>query len=888
VTSGNGQPPPDDEPEPEEKPWVPPANPRRPVPRGFAEGMPGVPSEPTGTLNEAATRRALIDPALTAIGWREGQIDREYHYRAGRIFLVGDEPQRDRPQYVDYVLREQAAGVPLAILEAKDERHSPGAGLQQAVAYATDLGAPVAMSTNGHQYLVQDLRTGVVRELNAPPSPQECLGWQEGPLTFPAPNPLLEPILRDRPLRYYQERAVNVAVSAAMAGRTRCLLNLATGTGKTVIAANVSWKLWNSGTRKKILFLVDRVSLLGQAYNSFAAFGDARAIVGEEDELPLLRDVHFATYQSLYTLRGEKRLFEHYPRDYFDCILIDECHRSGYGDWSAILAHHAAAFKVGMTATPKRADSIDTYEYFGSENRDAEGVGQADYEYSLARGIEDGFLATYQVVKVTTNIDEDGLRIADELEQGAELFAPDDADLRDVYAMEQFERDISVPDRTRVLCEHLAAKIKDWGVSQKTIVFCVSNAHADLVRNEMQNLLGVGTGQTRYAVRIVSEERDSQALVEEFQDRRAREPVLATTVDLLSTGVDIPNLRNVVFMKPVSSPVVFKQIVGRGTRLDAASGKLFFRIVDYTNATRLFDAWDLPSTPDEPREEMVGESNLSVIVADQRTGEPIAGAQVLLTFGRRVVARGVAMEDGAAHLNFLPAGDFTLRVTRQGYLPVKRSVALGKEPATATVLLEEHNQASERLVISGVAVTLTSEVMLTLDEGGSQLNVQQYLDLAGRRIRDVVTDGPATLLEIWRDPQARGGLLQQLRDQKVDPSILALLLKRNDADPVDLLAHTGWGRALRSREERARHVEDRPDSVLKQLPEDQAEIFRALLDQYRVGGVEELDTAAVFRTPALVLHGGVQRAAAAFGGADGIRRALVLARTEVYRNGEVA
>ncbi|WP_368499992.1 EcoAI/FtnUII family type I restriction enzme subunit R [Herbiconiux sp. A18JL235] len=836
------------------------------------------------TRDEAATRLELIDVALAANGWSDSQIDREYRYRAGRVFFLGDEVHREVPQSADYVLRERANGVALAVLEAKDESHSPGAGLQQAHAYAEDLGAPLAIASNGHAYVVQSLQSGEIIQIDAPPGPTGLLDIIHGRFRAPAPNPLLAPTLSDRPLRYYQERAVHIAVDAIMAGRKRLLLNLATGTGKTVVSGNIVWKLWRTGVVRKVLFLVDRVSLLGQAYNSFSAFGDARGVVGEDKDLPLLRDVHFATYQGLYSERGGGRLFEQYPPDYFDCVVIDECHRSGYGDWKAILDHFGNAVHVGLTATPKRADTIDTYAYFGAELLDDGGHGQADYEYSLARGIEDGFLATYQVLQVSTNLDERGLHIAREVEFGAELFTPEDVEIRDVYTSEQFEREISVPDRTRVLCEHLANKIREWGTAEKTIVFCVSAAHADTVRTHMQNLLGVEEGLPRYAVRIVSEERDSATLLEEFRDPRGRQPVLATTVDLLSTGVDIPSLRNVVFMKPVSSPIVFKQILGRGTRLDPSTGKLFFRVVDYTNATRLLDAWDLPSAPDE--EWVTGAQTVLVSVRNV-DGEPILGARVAATLGRRHIARGITDQYGQCEISGLPVGSLTVRASASGRRPGRVRVNVPQDDEIE-VVLEESGVGPGRMVISGVEVTLAAEITLNLTSDGRELSVEQYVDLAGERIRDAVQGSPATLRELWRDPSTRNRLRQSLREHSVDTELLGLVLERPDVDDADLLTYAGWREPLRTREERARRVELRSDSVLPGLSDPEQKVLRGLLDQYRVAGLNELDSAAVFRTPALRSIGGLDAIVSMLGGPTRAREILVLARNEIYRNGGVA
>ena len=365
------------------------------------------------------TRQELVDPALKSAGWVEGLVQREYAYRAGRIRLLGEHTLRDEPQFIDYVLRARPHGPILAALEAKDESHAGGAGLQQALAYATEIGAPFAWSTNGSEFWEQDLRTGSVRKLVHLESPEDLEKRWLQTATSRGPdvpnrrgdlvkNPLLQPAFAQPgalPMRYYQERAVTIALEQMLAGHRRCLLTLATGTGKTFIAFSVVWKLLSSGYAKKVLFLADRVSLRDQAYNEFWPLGERRAVVGNADDVPLQRDVHFAIYQGLWAEHESGRVFERYPRDFFDLVIVDECHRSGYGDWGAILQHFDSAFHLGLTATPKRDDSIDTYAFFGSETPDAEGRPGAAYEYSLGRGMDDGFLATYKVIQVETNVD---------------------------------------------------------------------------------------------------------------------------------------------------------------------------------------------------------------------------------------------------------------------------------------------------------------------------------------------------------------------------------------------------------------------------------------------------------------------------------------------------
>ncbi|NKV31301.1 DEAD/DEAH box helicase family protein [Rhodococcus hoagii] len=823
--------------------------------------------------NEAETRADLIDPALVQAGWTAGLVDREHMYRPGRLRLLGEQTVRDEPQYIDYVLRESPRGFILAALEAKDESHSSGAGLQQALAYATDVGAPFALATNGHGVVEQDLRTGMVRQLAAFPSPEELLVRFRNQEQFSGPkvvnrrgetvgNPILEPAFAQPgalPMRYYQERAVSQCLAEILKGRQRCLLTLATGTGKTFIAFTLTHKLLRSGYAKKVLFLADRVSLRDQAYNEFWALGERRAVVSGGRELPLQRDVHFAIYQGLWAESPKGgRVYQDYSKDYFDVVIVDECHRSGYGDWGAILDHFDSAFHIGLTATPKRDDSIDTYAFFGAENLDADGNPSAIYEYSLGQGMDDGFLATYKVLHVETNIDQNGLNVHEEVEKGAELITPEGVTPADVYQRRQFEREIVVPDRTRVLCEHLAGVLRRTGVDAKTMIFCVTQEHADMVRQEMQRLLGSETGKNLFAARIVSEERDGQALLEQFQDSNSTEPVVVTTVDLLTTGVNAPAVRNIVFMKPIGSTTVFKQIIGRGSRLDATTKKTFFRIIDYTNATRLLDSWDTPpkTKVDGPT---TGDERVAGRVVAAQTQDPLP-ASVSLRLSRRLLSEIVTGDDGEFAFNGLPAAILDVYASSPGYAGRAMKV---DSTADDYINVDLHlPRESNRVRISGIDVSIGSEIEVDLGDG-HDLKPNEYLE----RAKTVVLELAPSRSELhnrWTDRSARGTLKAHLATRQVTAELLELVLARPDADEYDLLARTAFDCEIPTREQRARAA--RP-ALIALHPDVGPGFVDDLLDKYRIAGIDEVATAEVFAVPPFsTLWGGLHKVVALLGG----------------------
>jgi type I restriction enzyme R subunit len=593
------------------------------------------------TLNEADTCRVHITPALVRRGWGDPpwRIKEQHYFTDGQIILVGNGHRRQRGKKADYLLRYQES-LPIAVTEAKAEDLGPAAGLQQAKDYAQTLGLYFAYSSNGHGIVEWDFTTNTQNTVAEFPTPEEL--WQRlcafrALDATVASNPLLTPYCTENAKlpRYYQEVTVNRNIEAILRGQPRILDNLATGTGKTVIAFQTSWKLWQAkwnvprqDRHPRILFLADRLVLRDQAYNTFEPFGNERDII-TDGKAPMNRTVYFGIYQSMFSEINGKRLFEQYPKDFFDLIIIDECHRSGFGTWNAILKHFDSAVQIGMTATPKRTENIDTYKYFGDPV----------FTYSLGQGIDDGFLATYKVHRTLTNFTRDGLVIEDQTAQGAQLDVPVGADVQDRYDMPEFERKITMPDHVRKLCEHLNKLLHQYGRMEKTMVFCVNMDHALQVTEEL-NRLNADLNVPDYSVRIVSEEgATGKALLEKFQNTEMQLPAVATTVDLLTTGVDAPSVRNIVFMKPIASVVTFKQIVGRGSRLCPDTEKFWFRVIDYTNATRLFDDWDRPTEPPEggAKTEAPFTCTVTGTVTDAETGQPLQGAHVFLQTGPNAI-----------------------------------------------------------------------------------------------------------------------------------------------------------------------------------------------------------------------------------------------------------
>ena len=847
-------------------------------------------------LDEADTRVQLIEPKLQAAGWRDTQITREHYYNRnqaytdGRIYLRGVRARRGEPRRVDFLLR-YTDGFPIAAIEAKDESHTLDAGLEQAKAYARDLGVAFAYSTNGHGFLEYDFFTHQSQELAYFPRPEELWQrWQRNTgldaddalrsrelrTSYAADrmrDPLLHPYAPERVTgktpRYFQEVAVSQVIRRLMRGQRRVLLAMATGTGKTFVAFQIVWKLVASGWLNRlhqerpgrVLFLADRVVLRDQAYNNFSPFaseesGDPRFVV-KDDRLSLNRDLYFAIYQTLWSEDAQGlRLFERFPAEFFDLVIIDEAHRSGFGTWRDMLDRFGGAIHLGMTATPKRDDNVDTYAYFCAEEPET-AVDAADptqgtwrppaYTYSLGQGIEDGFLATYKVHQVRTTVDKRGLRIEEAQEQGADVYVPEGAELRDLYHTPQFEREIIVPDRTQAMVEHLADLMRRFGPRDRTMVFCVDMAHAQLVARLLNDHFG-HLGLEPYAVPIISEEGQAPAWLEQFQDSDRPTPVVATTAELLSTGVDVPSCRNVVFMKTLASPTLFKQIIGRGCRVDPATDKLWFRVIDYTDATRLFDQWDRPPGAPAADPEGARTATLEGVVVHADTGDVLVGATVALITGPNE-QRGPILtdENGAFRFTRLPAGSLTLIASGPGFRRRQFKVeTLPDETVSLTVALKPEGERAGKIKVTGLEVTIADEATFLVEATGQQLSLEAYLDYTRQKVGWHVPDWSG-LREVWVDPEKRGAFLKDLRRVSVHVDVLAEVLGQQEADQFDLLAHIAFDRPVRSRSERATAFTNREQRFINRHTPTAREVVQALLDKYRVGGVEEMTDPRVFR-----------------------------------------
>lgn len=528
--------------------------------------------------NERLTCKDLIEPPLAELGWSWKE---QMRIGPGRVNLSGDAMYDETQSIIaDYQLRVK--GVPLAILEAKSETESAADGMQQASRYARRLSLRFSIASNGHDWILTDNDTGEFEPLNAPPSPNDLINrmgisvdWPHWEAAFSASYYLDQ--VSPKAVRPYQDVAISKTLWEFAQGNNRALLLMATGTGKTFTVFQLVWKLLNGKAlnREHVLFLTDRNSLKDQAYRAFSAYSGERVQIDKNTVAQgkhLVGKVFFANYQSLDEELDGKKVFEHYDPDFFDLIIVDECHRSGFGDWFGVFEYFDDALQLGLTATPRELEENgrtlsaeenrrDTLHYFGDPI----------FTYSLKQAIEDGYLVPYLLEERITNIDEEG------------YLGPNDK----LYTTANFEREIRIPNRTRAIAEDLWEILGKYELrDEKTIVFCVDDTHAAFMAQELRRL----SGNNDYAARITRAERNSHQLERNFAVVGPSNPRVAVTVDLLTTGFDAPDVKNVVFVRPLRSSILYKQMKGRGTRLCDDIDKRYFTIFDYSGASHLEDA----------------------------------------------------------------------------------------------------------------------------------------------------------------------------------------------------------------------------------------------------------------------------------------------------------
>jgi type I restriction enzyme, R subunit len=748
-------------------------------------------------MNEAETRAEYIDPKLKASGWGEvegSKVLREFRITDGRIHTGGI---RSKPEIADYILVYKNKKI--AVIEAKSDEIDASEGVAQAKAYAAKLQLDYTYSTNGRDIYEMNLKTGKEWNLERFPTPDELWNatysdqneWKSSFSNIP-----FEDVGGTKRPRYYQEIAVNNVLDSVAEQKDRILLTLATGTGKTFIAFQIAWKLfharWNlqrdGARRPRILFLADRNILADQAFNSFSAFDEDALVrinpldIRRRGGVPMSGSVYFTIFQTFMSGPNGSPYFGEYPSDFFDFIVIDECHRGGANDesnWRSILEYFAPAVQLGMTATPRRNNNVDTYDYFGDPV----------YIYSLKEGINDGFLTPFKVNRIKTTLDEyvyvsDDQIIEGEVEEGK------------IYVEEDFNKIIEIKEREATRVRIVLDKINQ---SEKTIIFCATQTHAAAVRDLVNQMND--NNDPNYCVRVTANDgaRGEQSL-RDFQDNEKTIPTILTTSQKLSTGVDARNIRNIVLMRPVNSMIEFKQIVGRGTRL--FDGKEYFTIYDFVDAYKHFadPEWD-----GEPVEESCSKCGQIPCICESR-----------------LVA--------------------TCPICEQRPCICRKSPQLcptcGQDPCECEDIPKRKlkiklRDGKEREIQHMIATSFWSAE-------GKPISSEEFIQNIFGVIPDLFKNEDE-LREIWSNPVTRKKFLGKLFDLGIDLEQLENLQKIVDAENCDLfdvLSYIAYNTPMLTR---AQRVDGTKVDIFESLDDKQKEFLDFVLSKYASKGTSELD-----------------------------------------------
>lgn len=773
-------------------------------------------------LTEEDIKFRYITPAIEKAGWDKKQIRLEYFFTDGRVILRGNVTARGKRKKADYLLSYKN-NLPLAIVEAKDNKHAVGAGLQQAIEYAEILDVPYVYASNGDAFVEQNLITGECRDLTLDefPSPEEL--WEryrkDKGISIEEEPVITEPYYYipgySKP-RYYQRVAINRVVDAVAKGQDRLLLVMATGTGKTFTAFQFIYRLWKSGTKKKILYLADRNVLIDQTITGdFKPFGNKMCKV-ENKKLDSSYEIYLALYQQL---SGDDAMeaFRQFKPSFFDLVVVDECHRGSAKEesaWRKILEYFENATHVGMTATPTETKQASTQTYFG----------KPIYEYSLKQGIEDGFLAPYKVVRIGLDKDLQGYRP----EKGAtDKFGFDIEDRE--YNIKDYDRTLVIEPRTKVVAQKITEFLKKTNRFNKTIVFCVDIEHAERMRQALINEnKDLWTENHDYVVRITGDNNDKKAALDNFMDVDSKYPVIAVTSKLMTTGVDAKTCKLIVLDNNINSMTEFKQIIGRGTRLRPDCDKLYFTLMDFRNASRLFADKEFDGLPP--------------VVIDLGENDP-------------VIDPLVPPDDGQD----APPDDELAQETK----PVDYPTDDGDKP--------------NKYYVRDVEVKIISERVQYYDKDG-KLITESLVEYTKKNILSEYARLD-DFLRRWNAEQKKEVIVEELKERGV---LLDALREEadKDLDDFDLICHLAYDKPPLTKAERANNVKKR--GYLHKYSGVAQDVVQALLDKYLNDGINDISDTKVLEFQEFAKFGNPMKIAKLFGGKAGYEKAVKELEDEIY------
>ncbi|MBV2132071.1 DEAD/DEAH box helicase family protein [Pseudomonas sp. MAP12] len=783
------------------------------------------------SLTERDICTKFITPAIQQAGWDiHKQVREEVSFTKGRIIVRGKLHSRGEAKRADYVLYHQP-NVPIAVIEAKDNKHSVGAGMQQAQGYADALDVPFVFSSNGDGFLFHD-RTGTCAQLETElslqqfPSPDEL--WQrycqwkglEGESREKVEAPYYDDGSGRAP-RYYQTNAINRTVEAVVRGQDRILLVMATGTGKTYTAFQIIWRLWKSKQKKRILFLADRNILVDQTRsNDFKPFGPAMTKIAKR-QIDKSFEIYLSLYQAVTGSEEEQNVYKQFSPDFFDLVVIDECHRGSAAEdsaWREILDYFSSATHIGLTATPKETREVSSIHYFG----------EPVYSYTLKQGIDDGFLAPYKVVRIDFDKDLLGWRPPKGMrDKNGELIEDR------IYNLKDMDRQLVIEARTQKVAEKVTEFLKATDPYQKTIIFCDDINHAERMRSALVNLNPERVAENRkYVMRITGDDQEGKAELDNFINPEQRYPVIATTSKLMTTGVDAQTCKLIVLDQHIRSMTEFKQIIGRGTRINEDYGKYWFTIMDFKKATELFAD---PAFDGDPVQ----------IYAPQGDDSPVPPDDAVE--GDGIVAGDMGQGDGD-DFGELGEGDGKKRV---------------------------------RYVIDNVPISVIAERVQYYGPDGKLIteSLRDYTRACVKKQFTSLDD----FLRRWSDAEQKKAIIDELAAQGVlwealSEEVEARLAK--PLDPFDLICHVAFDQPPLSRRERVEQVKKR--NYFARYSGAARQVLEALLDKYADTGIEHIEDIKILQLDPFSQIGAPIELVKAFGGKPGYQKAIHALEAELY------
>ncbi len=783
-------------------------------------------------LSEEDIKARYITPAITHAGWDlKKQVRLEYAFTAGRIILRGNVTARGKQKRADYVLFYKN-NFPLAVIEAKDNNHPVGAGLQQAIGYAKALDIYYVYASNGDGFVEQNLITGEVRELRLEefPSPEDLYGryLKDNNINEAEEKVMLEPyyyVPDYKTPRYYQCIAINRTVDAVAKGQDRVLLVCATGTGKTYMSFQIIYRLWKAGLKKKILFLADRNVLVNQTISGdFKPFGGKMTKV-EKRTLDSSYEIYLALYQQLTGDDGEETYLQFQP-SFFDLIVIDECHRGSAKEdsaWRKILDYFSSATHIGLTATPIETKEVSSQTYFG----------EPIYEYSLKQGIDDGYLAPYKVIRIGLDKDLEGYRPeSGKVDKYGYIIEDREYNIKD------FDRNLVIDDRTRVVASKITEFLKKTDRFSKTIVFCVDIEHAERVRqaliNENKDLYAENE---KYIMRITGDNDEGKAQLENFIDEESKYPVIAVTSKLMTTGVDAKMCKLIVLDNIINSMTEFKQIIGRGTRLLEEYGKTYFTIMDFRNASRLFADPGFDGKPE--------------VVIDLKGNDPVDEPEVA-PIEDDFENNGAWDDSGISE----DTGDY---------------VTGGNDEFT-------DEDKPKKYYVGDVLVKVLSERVQYVDKDG-KLITESLIDYTKKNILQQYARLD-DFLKKWTEAQKKQAIIDELKNEGVLLDAIREELGKAELDDFDLICHLAYDKPPLTKHERANNVKKR--HYLYKYSDVAQQVLEALLDKYANEGIKEIEETKVLQLKEFARFGSPMKIVKAFGGKEAYQKAVQELENEIY------